>query len=97
MQDEYPSRVGASVPTPALGETEDQAQRYKDPFPGLSAQLALAGWASWRSDPDMPPVRYFVARWGRVEVLADIDDLQRFFLNVTGQKEPRDGGGVRAG
>ena len=48
----------------------------------LRAELALAGHALTRSDPDEGPVRYFVSRWQMVRELRDLDAVRAFALQV---------------
>ena len=48
----------------------------------LVARAALAGYQLWRSDPDDGVQRFFVARWGMVQALADTDEVERFLQKV---------------
>ena len=47
-------------------------------FAGYAARCALAGWQLWRSDEADGPVRFFVCRWNLVQVMADLDEVERF-------------------
>lgn len=44
----------------------------------LVARAALKGWQLWRTDPDDGVQRYFIARWGLVRALADVDQVEQF-------------------
>ena len=82
------------TPATALGEAETQACKA---FSTFAARAALRGWQLWRSDAADGPQRFFAARWGQVRVLADLDEVDRFLDQVTGQKEPEGAGGASAG
>lgn len=44
----------------------------------MQARAALRGWQLWRSSAADGPVRYFVARWGMVRALADLDEVEQW-------------------
>jgi hypothetical protein len=49
----------------------------------LVARAALKGFQLWRSDAADGPTRYFLARWGRVRAMADVEEVERI-LEVVG-------------
>lgn len=58
--------------------TPAEREQITKTFFGYAARAAFRGWQLWRSDAGDGPVRFFAAKWNRVIVLANMEEVERF-------------------
>jgi hypothetical protein len=50
----------------------------------LVAKAAMRGWQLWRTDPDDGAQRFFAGRWGVIQALANVAEVERFLETAGG-------------